>query len=1053
MTWGARGGGAPSRCALRRLDAAASPTPERSAGLPKKLLWFRGKTRGRAGATEKKFSVAPGPPRFFSRCEMALQAPSLYEVLGVPRDASSVVIRKAYLNEALALHPDKDSGDERAANERFGALRRAYGILADSSKRRAYDASGLVDDGPSTKDEECIGTSEALLPGTGFLFSCTLLGGTRPEVGALRAHETWLGSMVHENASGTGSNGYVLLELYEEIHLGGLLLFIASARQCEDGNRMERIQTDIRNAARSTCTGYKSTTIDALRKNLARTDPDAPIEATGKQTHGRVLVCADQEGVRELWLSVTTDCAHYRLIRRAGYRIDELHGYITRLAEGATPKLQEMVRKIAQERGMALLGTPAELSLLDFSGARTNPFMIKCGKRGREDELEEEAGSSALHERLLLKVENLRHALSLAEEELRRASNPHVEPASGGASSSASPPLMLCVADGLLPPTAPSANAALAADIPAHNKAAQIAVEADPENMTHLPRPGKAAGCQKELGALDPDLKAAIERSITKGLQVKRMTAGAQRLKNVLETHPSATDPSASEAETPSLLQTKLDACQLLNAAYERTIAVFANEVVTLQIVQTRWDAYLNGKAARLEASRTRRGAMVPPSVAKLINQTADSLARRLCDMAKEATQPAARQQRGELSKGLEVTHLIAAPAFELAADTASHKHDAQALTELKLYHGAYTTGVISTPAKGATYQVALEIELGATPAEVDLVHLPSAASRQVLRDQLHAQRLERIYGIELLAATDPIAGYAFDLGAEREASPPADRWAPTDPLRVLGPIGEADLAALQLCRSGAQTATSVVCLSGMALVDQQGVCHLQVSAAPTDDAAESAAVLERQRILGEMEALQEQAAQISSQSTSKKEYEDRVQPLQAQHSTLTGQYKKTYEGVAKLAPALIAQHLFNATTAAATRATSDLGDKKGGVLDETKTELPLFVVLLMYCHSVQTATQLATKVSASGLRLRMLIVSTTGQWPGSETCHVLQAVLDNVDPTGDPDCSALEKFVKDALKRDYDTATLHSLTQGHGDGATAEESWEGLLDFTLASS
>ena len=36
-------------------------------------------------------------------------------------------------------------------------------------------------------------------------------------------------------------------------------------------------------------------------------------------------------------------------------------------------------------------------------------------------------------------------------------------------------------------------------------------------------------------------------------------------------------------------------------------------------------------------------------------------------------------------------------------------------MTELKLYHGAWTAGVISTPAKGATYQVALEIELGAT--------------------------------------------------------------------------------------------------------------------------------------------------------------------------------------------------------------------------------------------------------------------------------------------------------------------------------------------------
>lgn len=63
------------------------------------------------------------------------------------------------------------------------------------------------------------------------------------------------------------------------------------------------------------------------------------------------------------------------------------------------------------------------------------------------------------------------------------------------------------------------------------------------------------------------------------------------------------------------------------------------------------------------------------------------------------------------------------------------------------------------------------------------------------------------------------------------------------------------------------------------------------------------------------------------------------------------------------------------------------------------------------------------------------------------------RSALDNVDPVGDPSCNALEKFVKDALKRDYDTATLHSLTQGHGDGGQPEESWEGLLDFTLVSS
>jgi hypothetical protein len=71
--------------------------------------------------------------------------------------------------------------------------------------------------------------------------------------------ETWLRKMVQENASGTGSNGYVLLELYDEVDLGGLVLFIASARRCEVGNRMERISHYIRDAARSTWKGYKLT--------------------------------------------------------------------------------------------------------------------------------------------------------------------------------------------------------------------------------------------------------------------------------------------------------------------------------------------------------------------------------------------------------------------------------------------------------------------------------------------------------------------------------------------------------------------------------------------------------------------------------------------------------------------------------------------------------------------------------------------------------------------------------------------------------------------------
>ena len=46
-----------------------------------------------------------------------------------------------------------------------------------------------------------------------------------------------------------------------------------------------------------------------------------------------------------------------------------------------------------------------------------------------------------------------------------------------------------------------------------------------------------------------------------------------------------------------------------------------------------------------------------------------------------------------------------------------------------------------------------------------------------------------------------------------------------------------------------------------------------------------------------------------------------------------------------------------------------------------------------------------------------------------------------------------LEKAVKAALKRDYDTATLHSLTLGHGGGDMPEESWASMLDFSMVDS
>ena len=61
-----------------------------------------------------------------------------YEVLGVERDASDDVLKKAYRKLALKLHPDKNVGDAEAG-ERFKELNGAYETLSDRNERKWYD--------------------------------------------------------------------------------------------------------------------------------------------------------------------------------------------------------------------------------------------------------------------------------------------------------------------------------------------------------------------------------------------------------------------------------------------------------------------------------------------------------------------------------------------------------------------------------------------------------------------------------------------------------------------------------------------------------------------------------------------------------------------------------------------------------------------------------------------------------------------------------------------------------------------------------------------------
>jgi curved DNA-binding protein len=71
---------------------------------------------------------------------MAVAFRDYYEVLGVPRDASSEDIRRAYRKLAREYHPDvnKDPG----AEDRFKEVSEAYEVLRDAEKREQYDRLG-----------------------------------------------------------------------------------------------------------------------------------------------------------------------------------------------------------------------------------------------------------------------------------------------------------------------------------------------------------------------------------------------------------------------------------------------------------------------------------------------------------------------------------------------------------------------------------------------------------------------------------------------------------------------------------------------------------------------------------------------------------------------------------------------------------------------------------------------------------------------------------------------------------------------------------------------
>lgn len=127
---------------------------------------------------------------------------SYYDVLGVPRDANEAVLKRQFRKLALKYHPDKNQDNKEEAETKFQEINRAYEVLSDPEKKRAYDLGGE----DNVRRQERDGGSGGGAGGGGFNFGGP--GGARFNFGGGAGGDPFEFFFGQGAAGGMGGGGF-----------------------------------------------------------------------------------------------------------------------------------------------------------------------------------------------------------------------------------------------------------------------------------------------------------------------------------------------------------------------------------------------------------------------------------------------------------------------------------------------------------------------------------------------------------------------------------------------------------------------------------------------------------------------------------------------------------------------------------------------------------------------------------------------------------------------------------------------------------------------------